>query len=212
MKEPAAIWSSSLIVFDKQIGLTQNVILAQARSSLKATIDRVSKLHNIIERSVIKNVFFDDDIPPTLSDLCYQAGIAATILFKDGVQGSQESALAYKLRQERIQYVKNILRLNDFTPKVLIDKKVRNSLTHIDEKIPKLLSKESNVGWFVDAAMMNRDEFKPDKNIKVKFCRSYIHSENKILHLDLELDVGQLVNECLILLRIIYGIDHKLKS
>lgn len=211
MKEPAAIWSSSLIVFDKQIGLTQNVILAQARSSLKATVDKVIRLHTIIENSVMKNAFFDDDIPPTLSDLCYQAGIAATILFKDGDQGSQESELAFKLRQERVKYVKDILDENGFKPEVLIDKKVRNSLTHIDEKLPKLLSRESNVGWFVDAAMMNRDEFKPAKDIKVKFCRSYIHSENKILHLDLELDVQKLVEECLILLRIIYGMDYKSK-
>jgi hypothetical protein len=47
MAEPSAIWSSKLIIFDKSIGLTQNVILSHARGALHALVSRIDRLYEL---------------------------------------------------------------------------------------------------------------------------------------------------------------------
>lgn len=209
MNQPAAIWSMTRIVFDKNINLTQNVILTQGSSALRATIGRIEQLYNFIKASPLTNAAIDSGIAPILSDLCAQAGIAATILFHKGPKGRLESEVAYNLRIERIQYIEKFCAKQSFIPQTLTNREVRNSLTHIDERLADILTKNSNVGWFIDSALNKRDEFIAPNNISIKFCRCYVISENKILHLDQELDIEILRHECLVLLAIIFGIEIK---
>ena len=209
MNQPAAIWSLTRIVFDNDINLTQNVILTQGSSALIATIDRIEQLYNFIKGSPLTNAAIDRGIAPILSDLCAQAGIAATILFHKGPKGRLESDVAYNLRKQRIQYIEKFCTEQSFFPQTLTNREVRNSLTHIDERLADILTKDSNVGWFIDTAINKRDEFVAPKDILIKFCRCYIISENKILHLDQELDIEKLRQECIVLLAIIFGIEIK---
>ncbi len=206
MNEPAAIWSLQRVIFDKAIGNTQNIILTQGASALKATINRIDKLQELINNSPIKNTFIDPDIPPTLSDLCAQAGVAATILFNDNRQGRLETDIAYTLRKERIKYVKDLCDAQNFISLTLTNREVRNSLTHIDERLADILTSDPNIGWFIDIAIPNRNEFSAPNGITIKFCRSYIANENKILHLDQELDLKNLRQECVVILAIVFGI------
>lgn len=209
MNQPAAIWSMTRIVFDNDINLTQNVILTQGSSALIATIDRIEQLYNFIKSSPLTNAAIDRGIAPILSDLCAQAGIAATILFHKGPKGRLESEVAYNLRMQRIQYVEKFCSEQSFIPKTLTNREVRNSLTHIDERLADILTKDSNIGWFIDTAIKKRDEFVAPNDISIKFCRCYVISENKILHLDQELDLEKLRQECIVLLAIVFGIEIK---
>lgn len=208
MNKPAAIWSLSRIVFDDNIDLTQNVILSQGSSALIATVDRIDQLQNYIKKSPLENTAIDRGIAPILSDLCAQAGIASTILFHNWPKGRFESEFAYKNRIQRIKYVEKFCNEQNFIPETLINREVRNSLTHIDERLADILTKDPNIGWFIDTAINNRDEFiAPNGISSIKFCRCYVINENKIFHLDQELDLGKLRFECLVLLAIIFGIE-----
>ncbi len=209
MNQPAAIWSISRIVFDNDIDLTQNVILTQGSSALISTIERIDQLYNFVQFGQLQNASFNYKIAPILSDLCTQAGIASTILFHQGAKGRHESDIAFKLRLERIKYVDKYCNDNNFIPITLKNREVRNSLTHIDEKLSDFLTLNSNIGWFIDTAMNYRNEFVAPMGISVKYCRCFIISENKILHLDQELDVAKLRYECIVLLAIIFGIELK---
>lgn len=208
MNEPEAIWSTWRIVFDNEISTTQNVILSQGRSALRATIDRIDKLHGLVEESPLQNVGIHPDIPPTVSNLCYQAGLASTILFEDGDQGHFESDRAYKLRQKRVKYVNEFCSSQGVEPSLLLDREVRNSLTHIDERLADILTEEGGVGWFIDAAVRRRDEFEAPKEVEVRFCRSYVIEEDRILHLGQELDLGELRRECVAVLAVVFGVDY----
>lgn len=212
MHQPAAIWSSALVVFDKEINLTQNVILVQGRSALRATIDRIDRLHEITHEGPIVNAGIHPDIAPTLSDLCYQAGLASTILFNDAKRGPRESPEAYKLRQERAEYVKHWCSEQNFQPTTLLDREVRNSLTHIDERLADILTREPYVGWFLDVAVRNRHEFSAPDGISVQYCRSYVTEEDCILHLTQELSLAHLRAECAAVLAIVFGVDYGRKS
>lgn len=209
MNQPAAIWSLKRVVFDKEINLTQNVILTQASSALVATVNRIDQLYRFIIGGPLTNVAIDTGIAPILSDLCSQAGIAATILFNKGPKGRLESEVAYNLRLERKEYVEKFCTQQNFIPETLTNREVRNSLTHIDERLADILTKDSNVGWFIDTAINKRDEFVAPIGISIKFCRCYIISENKVLHLDQELDIAKLRHECIVILAIIFGMEIK---
>jgi hypothetical protein len=210
MNEPAAIWSLRKIVFDDEISLTQNVILTQGSSALQATINRIDSLAELGPRE--GNVMFvNSNIAPILQDLCSQAGIATSTLFNNGNKSRFESDLAYKLRVERIAYVKKLCDEQNFKPETLTDREIRNSLIHIDERLADILTNEKYVGWFIDHVASIRNSFEPIEGITIKYCRSYIHNENKILHLGNELDLTLLRQECLAILAIVFGIDGNKK-
>lgn len=191
MTEPSAIWSFQLIVFDKSISLTQNVILSHARVALQAVIARIDQLYKLIATYPNMIEFYPHpDIPSILSDLCYQQGIASTILFNDSRRGDKESAAAYKLRLNRLEYVKE--KCGSQTFPVLTSRKIRNSLTHIDEYLARELSRPKT-GWMVDSAIGRRDQFTAAQHgISVAFCRTYISAEDKLLHFDNEISIKEL--------------------
>ena len=148
MSEPAAIWSSKLVIFDKSISLTQNVILSHGREALHAMIRRIDRLHAMLKDTPqIKNAYFNPDIPSTLTDLCTQQGIASNILFNDGSRSRYESERAFKLRKERVAYVSHWIK--GVPVKILSDRKLRNTLTHIDEHVADALTKPKT-GWMIN--------------------------------------------------------------
>jgi hypothetical protein len=194
MAKSFPIWSTKCIVFDKSISDTQNVILSHGRMALQALVNRIDRLHTFVAAyPQLKNLYPHSDIPATLSDLCFQQGIASTILFNDGRRREGESTVAYKLRLDRVAYVRQ--RCSLIATAVLSNRKIRNSLTHIDEQLAKALTKE-NTGWFIDVAISRRDEFTPLKSgTQIAFCRTYIASEDVILHLGNEISLRSLRQE-----------------
>ena len=157
MVEPSAIWSTRLIVFDKAVSLTQNVILSHARFALHAMIERIDALHEMAKAMPnLVNMAPHPGIPAILTDLCNQQGIASTILFNDRPKTRQESDLAFALRKKRVEYVKYWSK--QVPIKILSNRKMRNSLTHIDEHLADALAKPKT-GWFIDVAIGKRDEF-----------------------------------------------------
>jgi len=212
MNEPSAIYCPSRrVIFDREISNVQNLILVQGSSALSATLERISYLNQICGPKEGNKVFKDQRIPPILQDLCAQAGIASQILFNGNSHKSRyESETAYKLRMERIEYVKRFCDDQNFTPEILTDREVRNSLTHIDERLADILTEKEGIGWFIDYAASIRSSFtKPDGIKEIKYCRSYVHNENKILHLGHEFDLNGLVHECVAILAIVFGVDSR---
>jgi len=78
MHQPSAIWSSRLIVIDRNISNIQNVILSQGSSALLATVGKINQLHKLAPPDAENRLFIDYRIPPILHDLCYHAGLAST--------------------------------------------------------------------------------------------------------------------------------------
>jgi hypothetical protein len=193
MSEPAAIWSPQTIVFDRSICSAQNVILSHARYALQGLIKRIDRLPQLVAESLpIVNVHIHGDLPTLLSDLCFQQGLASTILFNDSPKSARENRAAYAQRLARVAYVRR--KCSRISTALLQDRQIRNSLTHIDEHLAKALSKE-NTGWFIDCAILDREATSNPHGLDVAFCRSYISSENVILHLGHEISLTALRQE-----------------
>lgn len=175
-------------------------------SALQATVDRINTLRQLIAQSPLQNAFPHPAIPAVLSDLCYQAGLVSTILFNDGKKGHKESNTAYDLRSERVRIVRDLCAAAGVDPATLKDRGVRNALTHLDEYLADALRRDANVGWAIDMALERRDEFAASPGIKVGFCRCFIRSEDVLLHLDKQLSVAGLANECCAVLECVFGI------
>ena len=92
MIEPSAIWSARQIAFDKSLSITQNVILSHARTALQALIGRIDLLDILVmSDTLIDEFYIHPDIPTLLSDICFQHGIASTLLFDDSRKKDRES-------------------------------------------------------------------------------------------------------------------------
>jgi hypothetical protein len=207
MSEPSAIWSVRRVVFDDSISHTQNVILSHAWVALDAVINRIDRLHELVAMHPnFINFHPHPDIPSTLSDLAFQQGLASTVLFNDGTKGQRESGAAYKLRLSRVVYVKQ--KCANITVSLLTNRKMRNSLTHIDEYLVREMARP-NTGWLVDSAIGRRDQFAPQKpDIVVAFCRTYISSEDVLLHLGNEISLADLRNEANEVREAVFGAPH----
>jgi hypothetical protein len=204
MAEPSAIWSAKLIIFDKSISLTQNVILSHARVALHALVDRIDRLHQQVRDSPpIVDFYAHPDIPSTLSDLGFQQGVASTILFNDGPKSARENSASYQLRLDRLAYVKR--HCANISTTVLENRKIRNSLVHVDEYLARELAKAPNTGWMIDSAIGRRDQFTAPPGISIGFCRMYIASEDVLLHLGNEISIAALRAEAKGVLSAIWG-------
>ncbi len=203
-----AIWSTSLIVFDKKIGNAQNIVLSQGREALRSLNRRIDLLYNSLNKyPKIKGIYPDPEIPQILSELCFHQGLASKILFDDREKGLQENPHCYKLRIERAEYVRRYTSGSAFP--LLSNRKMRNALVHVDEYLDKAL-KASNTGWMIDSALAFRDELRPVDNIKIGFCRSYIASEDVLVHLGQELSVSALRLESIEVLARVFGVPTPL--
>ena len=204
MKEPVAIWGMQQIVFDKDISHTQNIILSQGREALKAVIRRIADLEKFSNSRLLVNAGINDRTHSLISDLCYQAGLASAILLNDAGKGFKESKTAYKLRVQRVAYVKKFCEEQKIEIRILNNREVRNALTHIDERLADCLTEKENVGWFIDVAV-DPNQFKPNKEMEVRYCRCYDIVNKRILHLGYELDVPVLHHECLAIFAVVFG-------
>jgi|GEM_PF-2800445 len=209
MNEPAGIYGLRNLILDRKLNNVQNLILTQGSSALQATLARINYLYQSCGPKEGNKVFADPNIPPVLQDLCAQAGIASQILFNGSPHKSRlESQTAFELRLERFEYVKKLCDEQNFEPKILTDREIRNSLTHIDERLADILTQEEGIGWFVDYTASNRNSFPIPEGVKeIKYCRSYVHNESTILHLGNELNLDGLIHECAAILAIVFGID-----
>lgn len=205
--EPSAICSTINQIFNEEISNTQNIIISQGRVALSAMLERISELYKCLgSNPQIVGVYLDQRIPQVLSEICFHQGVASRILFDNSSRSGNETAATYKLRLERFEYIKNICATNSITTSILSDRKVRNQLIHIDEYLAKNLRKP-NTGWFIDVAVDSRDQFK-NPNVKhYGFCRSFIVSEEIILHFDNEISIPKLWQEATAVLAAAFGIQ-----
>jgi hypothetical protein len=207
--EPAALWSLRAVVFDKSISPTQNVILCHAWVALDAIINRIDHLRELV---AAHPNFIDfhphPEISSTLSDLAFQQGLASTILFNDAPRGQRESSAAYKLRLSRLAYVRQ--KCANIPISVLTNRQIRNSLVHIDEYLVREMAKPKT-GWLVDSAIARRDQFTAAQHgIDVAFCRTYISSEDVLIHFDNEISLIELRREANEVREAIYGAPRTL--
>jgi hypothetical protein len=207
MNEPVAIYGMQQIVFDKSISNTQNIILSQGREALKAVVRRIIELEDFSSAGSIQNAGTDDRAHSVISDLCYQAGIASTILL-DNAKVKQESKVAHQLRMDRIAYVQALCESQKIKIVLLRDRRIRNALTHIDERLADILTEKKNAKWFIDVTI-DPSEWQTVKPFEDNYCRCYDFINKKILHLGLELDILKLYYECLALLAAVFGFDGK---
>jgi hypothetical protein len=208
MKEPSAIWGMQQIRFDKNISLTQNIILSQGREALKAVIRRIKDLDTLAMSGPLTNAGINDQTHSIISDLCYQAGLASTILFNKAKKGFKESDTSFQLREQRVKYVDSFCDDQGVTVKTLKDREVRNALTHIDERLADILTEKEGVGWFVDV-VIDPNGWETKDDLEIKFCRCYDLVNKKILHLGYELDVRKLLDECLAVLAVVFRVDGR---
>lgn len=207
MNEPVAIYGMQQIVFDKSISNTQNIILSQGREALKAVVRRIIELEDFSSAGSIQNAGTDDRAHSVISDLCYQAGIASTI-FLDNAKVKQESKVTHQLRMDRIAYVQALCESQKIKIVLLRDRRIRNALTHIDERLADILTEKKNAKWFIDVTI-DPSEWQTVKPFEDNYCRCYDFINKKILHLGLELDILKLYYECLALLAAVFGFDGK---
>lgn len=203
--EPAALWSTRLIVFDKSISMTQNVILSQGRYALQDLVrkidilyDRLKYLPNLIDGYV------HEEIPQIVGEICFHQGLASSIMFNDSERGNKETARSYRLRLERFKYIKDMCREAHTDVSLLGNRIIRNQIVHMDHYIAQAM-KKPNTGWFVDIAIARRDQFTAPPPLEIGFCRCFIASEEIILHLDNEISVRKLRAEATSVLSIVFG-------
>jgi hypothetical protein len=130
-------------------------------------------------------------------------------LFNAGLQRGNEKKSDYALRMERALYVK---KWSPTATPLLSDRKIRNSLIHMDEHLAKALTR-ANTGWLIDSAIERRDQFTAaEHGLSIGFCRAYVAADDVILHLDHEISMSGLRNEAARVLAEVWGIDAKTGS
>ena len=204
--EPAAIWSGTrLIVFDTEISLSQNVILSHGRSALSALIKNIGHLYELLHYMPnVIDVYLHPDIPLVLTEMCFHQGMASSIMFNNSERGRNESIRTYKARIERYEYVQSFCKFQGLHVSILTSRIVRNQMVHIDEHLEKALRKP-NTGWFIDGAIAYRDQFSAPDGISIQFCRTFIASEEVLLHLGNEIPIRGLWHEATAVLAAVWG-------
>ncbi len=149
-----AIWSHQpLQVFDRDISLTQNVVMTQGCQALAAMILRIDRLYELLGSTPqLIDSYIHQEIPYVLTEICAHQGVASNILFNCSPRASDESARAYGLRIERYEYVKRFCDADGLDLTILTSRTVRNQLMHIDSYIEKAM-RTPNTGWFIDSAI-----------------------------------------------------------
>jgi hypothetical protein len=193
MAEPAGLWSFRNLKPNKEISVTQNVILSYARVALQTLITRIDVIHHLTKLSGNQNVYIHPELPSLLSDIVFHQGVVSLLIFRDGEQGRQESNLAYASRLERIAYVAN--RCEGLPFPALKSRRVRNALTHLDEYLAEELA-APNTGWFIDVAVRSRNDFGRHPEIpNISYARSYIIDSDTLLNFGEEINLGELKKE-----------------
>jgi hypothetical protein len=206
-EEPDAIWSSRLIVFDKSVSLTQNVILKQGDYALRTIRSNIEKLYASLSAapSFIGLSAFKE-IPEFVSNICLQLGTASSIMFDDSSKKHRESSANYALRIERFNYAQRHCNEHGAQPNYLFDRKIRNQIVHCDEHIANAFRKNPNKGWFIDIALHDRSNWKTSKDLSIGFIRSFVAKEQLLIHLDNEIFLPSLHSEVNAVLAAVFGV------
>lgn len=203
--EPMAIWANHLVVFDKSLSLTQNVIITQGRGALKALVRRIDRLYTLLhEQPNLVDFYINPEIPQVLTEIFAHQGVASSTLFNGSPRSGSESARAYKLRTERFEYVRDICDSAGISRDILTNRTLRNKLIHMDECIERAM-RTPNTGWSIDSALAYRDQFQAPNGIKVGFCRTFIVAEEVLIHLGHEISIKQLRKEAQNTLSALFG-------
>lgn len=114
--EPSGLWSTQRrLIFDRDISLTQNVILVQGQFALAAMIKRIDALYKMFHHMPqLRGAYVHPDTPDTVTEICAHQGVASNILLNFSKRSRDESARSYKLRIERCGICKIILRQGEF--------------------------------------------------------------------------------------------------
>jgi hypothetical protein len=203
--EPMAIWATHLVVFNKDLSLTQNVVMTQGRQALYALVKRIDRLYALLhENPQIIDLYLSPEIPYILTEICAHQGVASSILFNGSDRPNDESARAYALRIERYKYVQDICDGNSIQRSLLTSRTLRNQLIHIDSYIEKAM-RTPNTGWAIDTAMTHRDQYQAPNGIKTGFVRTFIASEEVLIHLGHEISIKELRREAENVLNAVFG-------
>lgn len=180
--------------------------MSQGAEALQGLITRIDNLHKLVNfwPNFIE-FHLHPEIPSTLSELAFHQGIASTILFNDSPKAHKENGATYKLRLERFSYVRR--KCEGISTSVLSDRKIRNSLTHVDEHLAKALA-QPKTGWIIDSAIGRRDQLTASQHgIEISFCRTYISAEDVLLHLGNEISVKNLRKEAVDVLMAVWNAE-----
>jgi hypothetical protein len=203
--EPMAIWATHLVVFDKSLSLTQNVVMTQGRQALYALVKRIDRLYELLNESPqIIDCYLSPEIPYILTEVFTHQGTASSILFNSSPRASGEGARSYKLRIERFEYVRDICDQAQLSRSILTNRTLRNQLIHIDSYIEKAM-RTPYTGWSIDTAMAYRDQYQAPNGMNVGFCRTFIVSEEKLLHFGHEISIKGLRREAENVLNAVFG-------
>lgn len=200
-----AIWANHLVVFDKSLSLTQNVVITQGRGALQALIRRIDRLYQLLhDQPRLLDFYIHPEIPQVLTEIFAHQGVASSILFNGSPRPRDESARSYQLRIERFEYVRDLCDTASVSRAILTNRTLRNQLIHMDSHVEKAM-RTPNTGWFIDSAMAYRDQFQAPNGITTGFCRTFISSEEVLIHLGHEISVKGLRQEATDVLRALFG-------
>lgn len=201
---PSAIWAFRKIVFDKDISLSDNAILAQGSSALRSLITKIDQLYELVYRYPnITNIYPSPEIPSVLTELCFHHGMASSILFNDSGRTRRETVEEYRSRIERYNYVKKFCDAQNVPTAILADRVVRNKMVHVDEHLARRL-RQPNTGWVFDSALHNLD-WSTEKNLAIEYCRVFVGSRNSIIHLGSEISLPHLRHEAVAVSKVVFG-------
>lgn len=119
-----------------------------------------------------------------LQSLAVHLGQASLTLFDGSKSRPKEPPLAAKLRRQRVAKIAEFVSGIDIEP--LNDREVRNRLIHVDEYM--IMAALRDESWLIDISLSHREIFNAPGGMN--YCRVYVFSEDKLLHLGAELDVG----------------------
>ena len=187
------------IIFDPEISDTQNLLLFQGATALCETVKNIDELGRINKKII------SADYGPLITNLANQAAMASRLLFDNNKKGPRETDFSYGLRKERIAYVESFLKAQKIKIRLLKNTQFRNQVFHIDEYLSDRLGKREHEGWFIDMVIPEENTFS-NNCVSIKFCRTYISKEHKLKHLDIELDLSVLREECRTILGVVFGI------
>lgn len=117
--------------------------------------------------------------------LCYALGQASTALFEDS---ALRNAADNRERQRRMERVRGICAGIDIAP--LADRAMRNRIVHFDEHLGRQFRRFPRSSMISNMGLSNRTMLRPEEGSFLLYSRVYIFEEDRLLHLDTELDLA----------------------
>lgn len=165
-----------------------NMVADNGVYALDNAIECINKLENLLDlplpdgRMVVVN---NPEIKTLILHTCLHIGTAWKSLFDNG-QGETCSWLK-KAKQMRFSEVMQHLEGIDISPLSGLD--IRNKVVHFEDHILKTARRLPGTSWVADLGLSHRDAFKSKDESDLTYCRVFIFTEGKLLHLGSEFDL-----------------------